>query len=116
MRATTAQLIAAQPFLGPLAADPSLRGVASTLTTLAQGVSSGSAKLADVDGPVVALADAFDGVLAGRPTFFSWQALVAKGSGEREPRAGCPPRCGASCWSSRGWTTPRCSPVRRPPP
>ncbi|MBE7218151.1 MAG: MMPL family transporter [Caulobacteraceae bacterium] len=79
VRATTAQLIQAQPFLGPLAADPSLRGVAQTLTTLAQGVSSGNARLADVDAPMKGLADAFDGVLAGRPTFFCWQALVAGG-------------------------------------
>ena len=81
VRATTAALIRAQPFLGPLAADPSLRGVAATLSTLAQGVSTGGAKLADVDAPVAGLADAFDGVLAGRPTFFSWQALVSKGGG-----------------------------------
>ena len=79
VRDTTAQLIQAQPFLGPLAADPSLRGVAQTLTTLSQGVSSGDAKLADVDAPVKGLADAFEGVLARRPTFFSWQALVAQG-------------------------------------
>lgn len=82
VRATTAALIQAQPFLGPLAADPSLRGVAATLSTLAQGVDAGNARLADVDTPVVGLADAFDGVLAGRPTFFSWQALVSQ-SGDK---------------------------------
>ncbi len=81
VRATTAQLIAAQPFLGPLAADPSLHGVAATLSTLAQGVAAGQAKLADVDAPVKGLADAFEGVLGRRPTFFSWQALVSKGGG-----------------------------------
>src|SRR5579863_7696852 len=46
-----AQLIKAEPFLGSLAADPSLRGVATTLSTLATGVTSGSASLSDLDQP-----------------------------------------------------------------
>ena len=79
VRATTAQLIRAQPFLGPLAADPTLRGVASTVSTLAQGVSSGQATLADVDAPIARLGDALTQVADGRRVFFSWQALVGAG-------------------------------------
>src|SRR6185369_16098987 len=43
---TTQQLIKAQPFLGGLAADPSLRGIMTNLDTVLLGVSSGQAKLA----------------------------------------------------------------------
>src|SRR5258708_39673808 len=44
---TTQQLIKAQPFLGGLASDPSLRGVMTNLSTVLLGVSRGHAKLAD---------------------------------------------------------------------
>ena len=73
------QLIAAQPFLGPLAADPSLRGVTSALQTMALGVQTGSAKLSDIDKPVKALAGAMQSAAQGKPTYFSWQALFSGG-------------------------------------
>jgi hopanoid biosynthesis associated RND transporter like protein HpnN len=76
----TAALINAQPLLGPLAADPSLRGVAASLSTMLDGVDNGSATLADIDAPMRALADAADRVAAGKPAYFSWQKLFA-GSG-----------------------------------
>jgi hopanoid biosynthesis associated RND transporter like protein HpnN len=81
VRRTTDSLVAAQPFLGPIAADPSLRGVMSSLQTLLAGVQSGNAKLSDLDRPVKALADAMAGAADGRPVFFSWQALFADGGG-----------------------------------
>jgi hopanoid biosynthesis associated RND transporter like protein HpnN len=74
---TTAQLVAAQPFLGPLAADPSLRGVMTTLSAINQGVQTGQAKLADVDKPISGLADALERVVQGKPSFFSWRSLLA---------------------------------------
>jgi uncharacterized protein len=72
-----AQLIKAEPFLGSLAADPSLRGVASTLSTLATGVTSGSAQLSDLDLPSRQLATSLEALEAGKPAFFSWRALVS---------------------------------------
>ena len=74
---TTDQLVQAQPFLGGLAADPSLRGVATTLQTLAQGVSAKQTTLKSVDAPIAALDAALNDVAEGRPAFFSWQALVS---------------------------------------
>jgi uncharacterized protein len=71
-----AQLIKAEPFLGSLAADPSLRGVASTLSTLATGVTSGSASLSDLDQPSKQLATSLEALEAGKPAFFSWSTLV----------------------------------------
>jgi hypothetical protein len=78
------QLIKAEPFLGALAADPSLRGVAQTLSTLAKGVTTGSASLDDIDAPAVKLADALDTLEAGKPAYFSWRGLVA--GGKPDPR------------------------------
>ncbi len=85
VRATTRSLIDAQPLLGPLAADPSLRGIADALSTILTGVENGSARLADIDKPLVALDDAVGKVVAGRPAFFSWQALFASGGGVTPP-------------------------------
>jgi hypothetical protein len=76
---TTAQLIKAQPFLGPIAADPSLRGVMNALQTAAMGVNLGDAKLADIDKPVKAIGAATAAAAAGKPAFFSWQDMLAGG-------------------------------------
>ena len=54
VRSTTQSLISAQPLLGPLAADPSLRGIAGAFGTILTGVENGSAQLADIDKPMVA--------------------------------------------------------------
>ena len=85
VRATTRSLIAAQPLLGPLAADPSLREVAQSLSTMLTGVETGSATLADIDRPLVALDAALARVAAGKPAYFSWQALFATGGGPAPP-------------------------------
>ena len=84
--ATTDQLVSAQPFLGPLAADPSLRGVMTAVSTLAAGVSQQQAALASVDKPIGALADALQQVAAGKPAFFSWQTLFVQ-AGQGQPPA-----------------------------
>ncbi len=85
VRSTTQALIKAQPLLGPLAADPSLRGVASALDTMTAGVAQGSARLSDIDRPMVALNTALARVVAGQPAFFSWQALFADGASGQAP-------------------------------
>jgi hopanoid biosynthesis associated RND transporter like protein HpnN len=77
VQSTTSQLIKAQPILGPLAADPSLRGVMNALQTMLQGVGRGDAKLADLDKPIGALADSMTAVADGKPAFFSWQSLFS---------------------------------------
>jgi hopanoid biosynthesis associated RND transporter like protein HpnN len=79
--AATARMIEAQPFLGPLAADPSLRGIAGALGTMLQGVARGDTSLDKIDRPMVALADALDRQASGKPAFFSWQSLFGGGTG-----------------------------------
>jgi hopanoid biosynthesis associated RND transporter like protein HpnN len=82
VRSTTDQLVSAQPFLGPMAADPSLRGVMSSVSTLAKGVTQGSTDFDSVKKPIRALADAMQSVAAGKRTFFSWQALFGSDDGK----------------------------------
>lgn len=79
--AATARMIAGQPFLGPLAGDPSLRGISGTLAFMMQGVVRGDATLAQVDRPMVALADALDTQASGRPAYFSWATLFGDQKG-----------------------------------
>ena len=71
----TTRLVEAQPLLGPLAADPSLRGVATMVGTLVEGVTRGEARLADIRAPVAAIADSLDAQAAGKPGWLSWSAL-----------------------------------------
>jgi hypothetical protein len=83
VQTTMDQLIQAQPFLGPVAADPSLRGLMGTLSTALQGVSAGQASLDQLHNPIRRLADALEGLRAGKPTFFSWRALVTDAAPDR---------------------------------
>ncbi|WP_292948037.1 MMPL family transporter [Novosphingobium sp.] len=81
VRSATRTMIDAQPLLGPLAADPSLRGVASSLSTMLDGVNRGDVNLARIDKPLNALSKAIDGLLDGKNPAFSWQELFDTGSG-----------------------------------
>jgi uncharacterized protein len=74
---TTADLIAAQPFLGTLAADPTLRGVFHTLSQSLEGVRLGKAKLEDLKPAFASLADAFELLGKGKTPAFSWRELIA---------------------------------------
>lgn len=73
----TQQLIKAEPMLGSLAADPSLRGLMNTLARLLDGIAHGDAKLADIDRPLAELADSLAAAAAGTERPFSWQAMIS---------------------------------------
>ena len=79
VQATINQLMSAQGFLGPLAADPSLRGVMNALDTAGLGVQHGQASLSQLDKPVAGLADTLGRIASGGSAYFSWQALFASG-------------------------------------
>lgn len=76
VRDTMQQLIQAQPFLGGLAADPSLRGVMTTLDSVLQGVAAGRAPLNSLDKPITAFNATLKDVLAKRPAYFGWTSLL----------------------------------------
>ncbi|MHB8528124.1 MAG: MMPL family transporter [Caulobacteraceae bacterium] len=84
VRSRMAALITAQPFLGPLAADPSLRGLMGALSTAVQGVASGTASLTDLRRPMAELSLALERIQAGKPAVFSWRNLI--GGGRPDPR------------------------------
>jgi len=73
---TTEQLIRAQPFLGTLAADPSLHGLAEALAFIPKGVQAGAIELKDFDKPLTVLSSTMDTLLKGRPAAFSWTELM----------------------------------------
>ncbi len=77
VRDTTQHIIMAQPFLGPLAADPSLRGIMDGLSTALVGVENNAANLEDLTRPVSAFSDTLEKTTAGRSAFLSWQALIS---------------------------------------
>ncbi|GJD81813.1 MMPL family transporter [Methylobacterium gregans] len=79
LQKTTEQLVQQQGLLGPLAADPSLRGVMRVLTLGARGVKSGDAKLEDLEKPMGQIDSVLQKVLKGEPARLSWQMLLSGG-------------------------------------
>ncbi|WP_321957944.1 hopanoid transporter HpnN [Paraburkholderia bannensis] len=76
---TTGQLVQARPLINQLAKDPSLAGLAGTLTTTLQlPLTIGQVKLPQMASLLGSAADTVDQVLAGKPAAFSWRALVDK--------------------------------------
>ena len=59
-----------------MASDPSLRGLANTLSLTLKGVNDGEASPQELLTPIRTLADALHGLALGRPTFFSWRTLI----------------------------------------
>ncbi len=87
-QSATEQMIAAQPFLGALAADPSLRGVMDSLSTALVGVERGQIALDRLQRPIGEFKATLDDFFAGKPAFLSWRKLMMGGEpGLRETRA-----------------------------
>ncbi|ARN82063.1 MMPL family transporter [Methylocystis bryophila] len=76
LRRLTDQIIRAQPFLGALASDPTLRGLAGALRFVPEGARRDMIQLDDFATPVSSLSSAIDTLLAGRPAAFSWSELM----------------------------------------
>ena len=70
-------VIAAQPMLGTLAADPSPRGVFDALDLLAQGPLHGEISVNELARPFRAVALALDAAVDGRYQPLSWQQLLS---------------------------------------
>ena len=71
------QTIDAQPFLGQLARDPSLRGLMSALGLIAQGLEAGQANLAPFEPSLRAFHNALAAAAKGEAKPLSWQRLLA---------------------------------------
>ena len=73
VEAKTDQLIEAQPFLGALASDPSLRGFAGALGLMARG----GKEAAGLAKPLASIGGALDAANKGAASDFSWSALFS---------------------------------------
>lgn len=69
-------LIKAQPLLGTLARDPSLRGIAGVLELMSQGIEHGGASPEDAAPLAIALTKTLDGVESGRFVPLAWSSLA----------------------------------------
>src|SRR5579863_6798228 len=76
---TTSQLVKAKPLINTLAKDPSLTGLADTLTTaLLLPLQLGQVQLGDMANLLNKSATTLDGVLGGKFSVLSWRGLVDK--------------------------------------
>ncbi len=71
------QTVDAQPFLGQLAADPSLRGLLSALGLIAEGLKAGQANLAPFEPSLKGFHAALSEAAAGQAKPMSWERLLA---------------------------------------
>ncbi|MGC1179334.1 MAG: MMPL family transporter [Methyloceanibacter sp.] len=72
----TEQLIRAQPFLGTLAADPTLRGLADALALIPRGVKEGQIGSDDFITPLSRVSATIEDLVNGRLAAFSWNELM----------------------------------------
>ena len=73
---TTEQLVAAQAVIGTLAADPSVRGLMSTLQLALAGVEHGEITLDALRPGLTVLAATLEGVQGDHPKPLSWRAML----------------------------------------
>ena len=70
------QIAEAQPLMGPLDADPSLRGLFGVLGQALTGIEEGEASGDKLAGPMMLFAHTIDSVTAGKPDPISWGQLM----------------------------------------
>jgi len=78
----TGALTRANPLVGTLASDPSLRGLVQTLSFATMGVQQQELPLDAMARPLDMAAEPIEKVLAGKPADFSWKVLL---QGEAQP-------------------------------
>ena len=71
------QLIKAEPFLGTLALDPTLRGILGAISQSLEGVRLKKTTFEDIEPAVSAIADALEKVEQGQHPAFSWRKLLS---------------------------------------
>ncbi|MGE3142182.1 MAG: hopanoid biosynthesis-associated RND transporter HpnN, partial [Hyphomonadaceae bacterium] len=69
-------LIAAQPILGPIASDPSLRGLMGAVATTASAADP--ARMAQLARPMRAITETLAKVEAGQGAYLSWRTLLSE--------------------------------------
>jgi hopanoid biosynthesis associated RND transporter like protein HpnN len=69
-------VIEAQPFIGSLTTDPSLRGLFDTLSTFVQGVENNAVPISRLEKPLSAVSRTLSDALSGGRQPLSWQTLL----------------------------------------
>ena len=83
LQATSDRLVAAQPLIGSLAGDPSLRGLFDALALFVGNLGSDHAAADRLAPTLTAIADAIDSVLAGKGEPVSWRRLMTGDTPDR---------------------------------
>jgi hopanoid biosynthesis associated RND transporter like protein HpnN len=73
---TAEQMIRAQPFLGTLAADPTLRGFAGALALIPVGMKADRIRINEFLKPLSRIAETLEALAANRKAAFSWAELM----------------------------------------
>ncbi len=73
---TLRELSGSAALLGPMAADPSLRGAMDSVSASLKGIQLRRMSINTLERPFSSMADAVDSVLRKHPTNFSWRALM----------------------------------------
>jgi hopanoid biosynthesis associated RND transporter like protein HpnN len=76
VEATADEIIAVQPLIGTLAADPSMRGLFDSLSLALEGVARGDTKMDKLVRPLSSIATTVEETLAGKNLPLSWQNLM----------------------------------------
>jgi uncharacterized protein len=77
LRRNMDELIKAEPFLGTLAADPTLRGILGAISQSLEGVRHEKTTLEDIKPALAAISDALEQVEQGGHPLFSWRRLLS---------------------------------------
>src|SRR5277367_438996 len=77
LRQNMDQLIKAEPFLGTLALDPTLRGILGAISQSLEGVRLKKTTFEDVQPAVSGIADSLEKVEQGQHPAFSWRRLIS---------------------------------------
>lgn len=80
LNGTLDTLVQAQPLLGTMAADPSLRGLFGTMVMVLDGLKRGDVEYARLDQPFTRLSDTIESVLAGQDKPLPWRSLMSSGT------------------------------------
>ena len=70
-------LVQAQPMLGTIANDPSLRGLLNTLDLVLMGLKQGQLDYEKIDQPLAKLSEVIEGVTAGKNMPMPWRSMMS---------------------------------------
>ncbi len=76
LNALSQQLVAAQPLIGSLSADPSLRGLFDTLKLFVEGAARGDIGIDKLEPTLTKIADIVDAIATGKPANLSWGEVL----------------------------------------